>query len=114
MPRVLTEGSTLTCLHQGTVQLTASQRVLTVGGQPVLVRGDLEGQAISGCQTPTSQSSKPCLTVVAMTLGAAATLRAGGKPVLLDTATGTTDGVTPTPSNQWTVRTAGQTTLEAR
>jgi hypothetical protein len=114
MPKVLTEGSTLTCLHQGTVQLTASQSVLKVGGKPVLVQGDLEGKAISGCKTPTSQSSKPCLTVVAMALGAATTLKAGGKPVLLDTATGTTDGVTPAPTNQWTVQAAGQTTFEAR
>ena len=114
MPKVLTEGSTLTCLHEGQVQLAPSQSLLKVGGQAVLVQGDLEGKPISGCTTPASQSSKPCMTVVAMSVGAAISLKVGGQPVLLETASGTTDGVTPAPTNRWRVRTAGQAKLGAR
>jgi hypothetical protein len=114
MPKVLTAKSTLTCLHQGTVQLMASQSVLKVDGQAVLVQGDLEGKLISGCKTPVSQTTKPCMTVVAMSVGTAMALKAGNKPVLLETAMGTTDGLTPAPTNMWNVQTAGQTKLDAR
>lgn len=113
MPYVLTAGSTLSCAHQGIVQLTASQSSLLVEGQSVLVQADLEGSPISGCTTPTSQTSKPCTTLLSMSVGAALHLKAGGMPVLLDTAAGNTDGVTPAPSNLWSVRTAGHSKLAA-
>jgi hypothetical protein len=113
MPKVLTEGSILKCAHQGSVQVTASQTQLKVDGQAVLVMGDLEGATISGCKTPSTTSSKPCMAVVSVTPGAATRLKAGGKMVLLETAMGNTDGVTPAPTNIWTVQSAGQTKLDA-
>jgi hypothetical protein len=112
MPNVITAGSTVKCAHQGTVQLVPSQQVLNVDGRAVLVMGDLEGKPISGCTVPATQSSKPCTTVVKMIAGAATKLRAGNKAVLLDTATGLTDGL-PAPGNVWTVQTAGQTKLQS-
>lgn len=112
MPHVLTVGSTVTCAHQGRVQLVASQDALKVNGQAVLVMGDLDGATIANCQAPVTPSSTKCTTVVAMIAGAAATLTAGGKPVLLDTATGLTNG-TPPPGNIWMVQSAGQTVLSA-
>ncbi len=111
MPKVLNKGSAITCLHQGTVQLTAGQTLLKVDGQAVLLQGDLEGATISGCTTPASPASKPCTTVVSMSVGAATKLKVGGKAVLLDTAAGTTDGVTPVPTNFWIVQSAKQTKL---
>jgi hypothetical protein len=113
MPSVITEGSALTCAHQGRIQLRASQRLLTVDGQAVLLQGDLEGAPISGCTTPATPTSKPCLTVVSTLTGPARTLSVGGKPALLENASGLTDGVTPAPTNQWLVQSAGQTKLTA-
>ena len=92
MPTVLTRASTIVCGHQGTVQLSPSQTKLKVDGDAVLVMGDMEGKQIAGCTTPPSPTSKPCMTVVSMLVGAAVKLKADGKPVLLETATGLTDG----------------------
>ncbi len=111
MPNVLTVGSTVKCVHQGTVQLVASQSLLKVDGDAILVEGDLNGALISGC-TPASQSSKPCTMVTGMTLGLALKLKVGGKAALLETAMGTTDGM-PTAPVLWNVQTAGQTKLVA-
>jgi uncharacterized Zn-binding protein involved in type VI secretion len=113
MPYVLTTGSTIKCAHQGTVVLVASQQLLTVDGQPVLVQGDLDGATIPDCQAPVTPSSSKCTTVTAMLVGVATTLTVGGKPVLLDTAFGMTNGF-PVPGNVWTVQSAGQTKLAAR
>ena len=110
MPKVLTVGSTLVCAHQGTITLVQSQNLLKVAGQAVLVQGDVDGKPISGCATPVTPSTKPCLTVVSMIAGAATKLTVGGKAALLETAMGMTDGVPPGP---WRVQTAGQTKLDA-
>jgi hypothetical protein len=110
VPTVLTSASTLVCPHQGTIQLIATQTKLKVGSDAVLVVGDLEGKVISGCTVTPSPSTKPCLTVTSMILGAAVKLTADGKPVLLDTATGLTDGVPP---STWSVQTSGQTKLSS-
>lgn len=112
MPKVLTQGSVLTCAHQGKIQVTASQSLLKIDGQAVLVQGDLEGKTISGCSTPATPTSKPCTSVVSMTVGAATMIKVGGKAVLLETAMGMTDGVTPAPTNIWQVQSAGQTKLD--
>jgi hypothetical protein len=118
MPKVLTEDALIQCQHGGRVQVIASQRVLMAGGRPVLVQGDLDGKPISGCpvvdSSPPAPLMKRCLMVVSMTAGGASKLAAGGKPVLLDTAIGFTDGITtPGPTNTWRVVGAGQNTLEA-
>lgn len=118
MPAVLTVASMVTCQHGGKVQLTPSQTVLTVNGNPVLVQGDLDGKPISGCTVVPSVAPapvmKPCLLTTGMTSGAATKLRAGGKPALLETAAGMTDGVTtPGPTNFFKVQTAGQIKLTA-
>ena len=110
MPKVLTKGGQVACAHQGTVQLSAGQSLLKVDGQAVLVEGDLDGKSISGCTTPTSQTSQPCKTITAVIGGTATTLKADGKAVLLETVQGTTDGVPP---GTWSVKSAGQTLLDA-
>lgn len=117
MPKVLTVASTLTCAHQGKIALKASQQTLKIDGKAVLVLGDLNGATIAGCLTPLSTppapTTKPCQTVVSMASGASTNLKVGGKAVLLDTASGMTDGVTTPPSNTWSVQAAGQTKLDA-
>jgi hypothetical protein len=109
MAKVLTAAASITCAHQGKVQFTVSQQTFTAGGQPVLVSGDIEGKPIAGC-TQTSASTKPCTTALALVAGMATKLKAGNKPVLLDTATGPTDG---SPPGVWSVQSAGQSKLDA-
>jgi hypothetical protein len=114
MATVLTTGSTLACPHGGTVQLGAGRVQLTVGGRPVLAKADVMGAPISGCTTVTSPpaGTKQCMTVTAVLAGEAQHLSAGGMPVLTTDATGLTDGVASGPV-QWSVRSAGHTSLEA-
>ena len=111
MPKVLTAKAQVVCSHQGTVQVVASQQKLKAGDSPVLVMGDMEGKAITGCTLPASSSTTPCSAVVSTVAGIATKLSAGSMPVLLDTATGITNSVPP---GTWQVRSAGQTKLDAR
>jgi hypothetical protein len=110
MPKVLTANAEVACSHKGTVKVAASQQQLTAGGSPVLVMGDMEGKSIAGCTLSPSASTTPCSAVVSTAAGVATKLRAGSKPVLLDTAIGITNSVPP---GTWTVRSAGQTKLDA-
>lgn len=112
MPSALTESSTLACGDQGTLQLRAGQSKLTVNGSKVLVMGDLNGADVSGCTTVTNTNTgtKQCLKVLTALGGVATKLTVGGQGVLLETITGTTDGL-PVPA--WTVQSAGQTKLQA-
>ncbi len=114
MANVLTEGSSLVCAHQGKVTLTASQSALTVDGKKVIVQSDLMGAPISGCANVTNPvtGTKQCMTVTSVMAGMATKLTAGGKPVMLDSAQGMTDGSGPGPV-MWQVQTAGQTKLTA-
>lgn len=109
MPLVLTANAQVTCIHFGTVQLAASQQKLTAGGSPVLVMGDLEGKPVSGC-TLASPGTTPCTAVVSTISGASAKLGVGGKPVLLNTASGATNSIPP---GTWQVLSAGQSKLQA-
>jgi hypothetical protein len=111
---VITEGSIIKCAHQGTVKFTASQQILKVNKQAVLIVDDISTGTVSGCTTPLNPQTgtKPCLKVVGLTAGAATKFTVNSKPVLLETANGTTDGVTAAPSNFWSVQSAGQTKLD--
>lgn len=110
MPLVLTADALIVCSHLGTIQPGAGQQALTADGAQVLVAADLAGVPVSGCQQPVSSTTKPCTTVISVLAGPAATLRAGGQPALLATASGATDSVPP---GTWSVQSAGQTTLHA-
>jgi hypothetical protein len=110
MPKVLTAQAQVTCTHQGTVQVAASQQQLKAGGSPVLVMGDMEGKSIVGCTLTASTSTTPCSAVVSTVGGVSTMLSAGSTPVLLDTARGVTNSVPP---GTWQVQSAGQTTLDA-
>ena len=117
MSTVLTESSTLTCTHSGTVKLIATQSKLTVNGSNVLVDGDLNGKSISGCKIPVDPNtgSKPCLSVTSTIGGIASKLKVEGKGVLLGNIQGTTDGNAPPapPPQQWSVQDVGETKLKA-
>ena len=113
MPAVLTTASTLTCVHGGTVTVTASQQLLTAAGGPALVRTDLAGAIIAGCtNTVASLKQQPCLKITSLLVGASTTLAVDGEAVLLETAQGLTDASPPLPV-LWQVAAAGQSVLEA-
>ncbi|MFI5529920.1 hypothetical protein ACIA8O_15400 [Kitasatospora sp. NPDC051853] len=111
MPAVLNADASIGCGHGGTVQIVPGRRSFTAGGSPVLAAGDLEGKPITGCTQLTAGSTVQCTAVVSVTGGAAATLTVGGRPALLATLSGVTNGVPP---GALVVLTPGQTTLRAR
>jgi hypothetical protein len=71
----------------------------------VVLFADLLGAPIATCTFP----DNPCTAILSVTDGQAGTLAAAGGPVALDTAQGTTNSG----PGLWTVRSAGQTKLEA-
>jgi hypothetical protein len=108
MAYAVTTGGSVKCTHQGTVALEAGQTKLTAGGKPVLGPLDLVGAAIAGCgQVGTGVT--PCSQVTSVLTGTTTKLRVNHQPVLLDTATGVTNGVPP---GTWSVQSAGQRQLE--
>ena len=116
MSLVLTEKSSLTCANQGAVQVTATQSKLKVAGAKVLVTGDLTSVPISQCTTVTDNTgNKQCMMTTSAQGGVSAKLKVAGKGVLLETITGTTDGIVPIKGGiqTWSVQSAGQSKLKA-
>jgi hypothetical protein len=97
----------LQCGHLGRVGLTASQYWVRIGGQPVLVRADPEGRPISGCPN-IGPSIKPCATTLAVKSGYSTWVRVDGRPVVLDSVRGLTEG-TPPGVVEYHATSAGQT-----
>jgi hypothetical protein len=97
VPFIVTSSATIICIHAGQVQLIPRQTTVLISGSPVLCEGDLSGAPIAGCAQPPSISSKPCTTVVSTIPGISSNPRVtvGGKPVLIQTLSGITDGVPP-------------------
>lgn len=102
MPNVLTTGTSVTCGHQGKVSTNGTAK-LTVNGQNVLLRSGVEGQSVKNnppadldsCTTKKTNTTSPCAAVLSVSTGEATKLKVGGKPVLLDTLMGTTNGNPP-------------------
>lgn len=88
---ILTIDAELRCSHlTGTVQVKAQQKWVTVEARALLVQDDPEGRAIAGC--PVAPPNKLCTTTLSVEAGYSALVRVGGRPVCLDTLTGSTDG----------------------
>jgi hypothetical protein len=113
MPFLLTTGSTLSCPHQGTVVLVASQTLLQIDGQPVLVEGDLDNAVIAGCLTvPSPGGTSKCLLVTSLLAGTSVKVSVDGKAALLDNAAGITNGLVAGVPQPWSVSSAGQTKFQ--
>jgi hypothetical protein len=97
MPPIVTAAATIICAHAGQVTLIPRQAMVLAGGAPVLCEGDLSGAPILGCAQPPSIATKPCTTVVSTSPGVSSSPRVlvGGRPVLIQTLSGITDGVPP-------------------
>ena len=113
MPKVLTSGASIACPHQGKIAPVPSQTKFTIGGQPVLVDGDLATAPIAGCTwAPPPQANVPCATVSTVSAGPSTKFKVGTKAVMLDTASGQTSGKVG-PFN-WSVTSAGQTKFTSK
>jgi hypothetical protein len=114
VPLVVTASSVVSCDHPptgGGALTLGGVGPLSVNGVNVL-SGSLASAAIgSGCsQTPPSQTTAPCLASSSQDDGTSNVLKIDGVPVILDTATGKTNGK---PGNTWSVKDAKQSVLKA-
>lgn len=116
MPFVITENSTVNCDHPGagTVELTAGQSKLTVGGSKALVENDLNGAPISGCANTTNPNTGvvQCTTILSTAGGVAGKLKVDGKAVLLEDITCLTSGQIGPDKQRALVQAAGQSKLK--
>ncbi len=76
---VLHVGATVMCMHGGQAQATAPNLRVKVEGQAVVTQP--APHAVTGCPFNVSGSPVPCVT--AQWVSAAARVKAGGMPVLL-------------------------------
>lgn len=97
MPPLLTSAATVTCAHAGQVTLIPKQTKVLAGGSPVMCQGDVMGSPIAACALPPSPGTKPCTTVAMEIPGVsfAMNVLVGGKPAMVQTLQGMTDGVPP-------------------
>lgn len=87
MTRVVNTNATILCSHGGRVVLEAMQHVVEAQGSLVLREGDLVGRPIVGC----GKSKRKCTRVLSAT-GVNPNVIVAGRPVHLETLTGTTNG----------------------
>jgi hypothetical protein len=98
MPLPLTSAATIMCAHGGRVAIVPRQFAVLAGGSPVVCVPDLIGAPIVGCALPPTPATKPCTTVAVVFPGSWSTkILVGGRPAYLQTLTGLTDGVPPSP-----------------
>jgi hypothetical protein len=96
VPPIVTSNAQIMCTHGGQVTLIPKQFEVQIQGGYVLCDPDLSGCPIAGCAQPPTTSTKPCTTVVSTLPGSTSTkVTVGGRPVLLATLQGLTDGVPP-------------------
>ena len=90
MATIVTRGGSIKCASGGTATLTSTAK-LTVSGQAALLFSGVPSFAPPvGCQFSTPSGSKPCTTLTASS-GQSLKLTAGSQPVLLSTASISTD-----------------------
>lgn len=93
--RWITLDALVVCTHElGKVGLTASQTWVTVEARPVLVQADPVGRPIAGCPN-IGPTIKPCTSTLAVRQGYSGFIRVDGRPVVLSTLRGFTDGTPP-------------------
>lgn len=106
---LLTQKATLVCAHEtGVVGIAATQNLVTIEKQAVLVEANPENRPIAGCVNANPPAGiKPCTTTLSVRDGYSELVRIDGRRVCLDTVWGVTDG-TPPGSHKYKVRHPGQ------
>jgi hypothetical protein len=120
MSLVLGEDAMLACSHGGQIRIGAGDSRLSSGGVTVVTSGMEAGLGFANGQPPCNNvttsspsSPAPCITQAAGA-GLAVKLSVGGRPVLLDSASGTTaPAATPAAPGTWKVLSPGQAKLRA-
>jgi hypothetical protein len=88
----------ISCAHGGQVRVAPGQTTVTIQGGPVLAVPDLLGAPIVGCAQAPSPTTKPCTVVASVFPGSwSMKVNVAGRPVYVNTLTGLTDGVPPSP-----------------
>lgn len=109
---ILTEDAKLVCKHElGTVQITVTQDLVTVGGRRILVERNPERRPITNCPN-TGPTIKPCQMTLNVEHGYSDLIQINGSRVCLDTITGLTDG-TPPGTVKYKVRSPGQSLVSS-
>jgi hypothetical protein len=109
--RLLTETATLQCLHGAMLQVSATQRFVTIDGQAVLVRPAPVGGAFAGCLNTNAQAGqKPCITPMPPTSGYSALVSINGMAACTEVLQGITDS---TPPGTYSAVQAGQIYVSA-
>ena len=111
--KIVVQGATLKCSHQGTGLLPSGNAKLKIGGKPAVVAGMELGVAFPNCTFATGAGPSPCAATLAATAGISTKLKVDGLGVLLDSATGTATNPQD-PSATWSVDDTGQTLLEEK
>jgi hypothetical protein len=114
MARVLTDVSSIDCGHGGRVS-TAGETKLKADGALVLLEPGIQSRSVGGCPVvdDANTSTVKCRIVTAVTAGRSTKLRVNGRPVMIETLAGSTDGKAGgTPAQLLSAR-AGQSKLEA-
>lgn len=91
MLKVLTLDAYVPCQHHpGEVRLSAQQTYATIGQRPILVEGDPLYKPVQKCAVPSP--NKPCSLTIQVTEGYSSFVRISGRPIVLSTLRGQTDG----------------------
>lgn len=108
---VATSDAIIQCIHQGVTSITSiGESKLTVNGKNIFtsISGSVNSLTCSQQPTTATPNNKPCSSF-SITTGTASKLTVGGKPVVLQGDTGTSDG---SPTNGCELKTAGQVILQ--
>jgi hypothetical protein len=103
---LLTQDAVLVCQHLGSVAVTTSQSLVTIGHRIVLVEPDPQGRKIDRCPMR-GLNVKECSQTLAVEKGYSTLLRIDGHRICLDSVTGKTNGTAPGLIN-YVVRHPGQ------
>ncbi len=107
MAEVAVETAKVRCSHgMGYARPTSSRPFLRIGSVPVLVAGDMAGNAIRLCPNY-GPTMKPCTATLPLVSGRSRLVFANGAPLVLHRATGPTDGIPPG-ATSFSVRAPGQ------
>jgi len=112
--RVLTDVSSVDCGHGGRVSSVGESK-LKVDGALVLLEAGIRSRSVGACPVvdDSNTSTVKCRIVTSVTAGRATKLRVNGRPVMLGTLAGGTDGKAAGTPVQLLRAGAGQSKLEA-
>lgn len=104
--KLLVQPATIQCTHGAPLQLSATQMLVKINGQPVLTRPSPTGGVFTGCANNNPQAGlKPCISPLPAMAGYSLLVKINGQAAATDALSGPTDS---TPPAQYRVAQAGQ------